>query len=521
MKETVKKLKVPRTRRLVHLLGFCVILGLAAGGCSLPEAPGDLSWDTHLTVPLGVRTYGLADLVKPDSVIQDSGSGIGMYDSTNTTDASLYGKLFFSSYNRFDVRLVDSLIVDPFTRIVIKPANVNNYNGLADLPALQHRIRRGLIDVGQLTMTLRNIDNSASGLVTVRIPNFVSAAGDTLVIPISNVSNVARDTVVNLHNYYVDLDTAANPQQITLNIISSLAQNIQANMALSRLQFINYSGKVVHFPISGLNSATKVEKLPEGWESIHPTTVDAIVHMRRSITATADVDVNVYAYRDQLLTEQDAVASNGLYMGRDTTTVTSGLAHMLNVYPDSIRAEAAMELNGPIANCSGTDTVRLGVELRSPLSFTLDPMHAPGDQDVRKVDNSELKSIKADGSYLRIKIWNHLPVGGHVYFAIATDSLSVLSTSPSTQHQVLAFDIDTPSHDSQGNTNSVTLLEDSVSLDSITVEYLKHPPFYTRTDITLEGSNGATYIANAEDYIKVQIVAELERTVNSKGDDEE
>jgi hypothetical protein len=520
MKETVKKLKFPRMSRIVFLFGFCVILGVAISGCSL-KAPGDLSWDTHLSVPLGVRTYGLGDLVMTDAAIQDSGSGIGMYDSSNTTDATLYGKLFFSSYNRFDVRLVDSLIVDAFERDVVKPVGITNYNGLANLPVLQHRIRRALVDSCYLTMRLQNIDNSTSGLVTVKIPNFVSSAGDTLTIPLANVSNVARDTVINLHNYYVDLDTSQTPQQIALNIVTTLTPNVRATMSLTRMKMINYSGIVDHLAINGLSSSTDVDSLPQGWEAIHPTAVDGYVHMKHSVTATANVDLNVASFVGSGLVASRNIVTNGLYMGRDTSTVTHGLEAMITQFPTRVTAEATMELNGPIANCTGSDTVRLDVELRAPLSFTLDPMHAHGDQDIREIKNNELKSINAEGSYLRVKIWNHLPVGGHVYFVADSIQSRVLFNSGADVDTIFSVDVPIPELDAHGNVvGDILIPEFRIDLTPETVALFKTGDFFARTDIDLNGSSSAL-IANAQDYIKVQIVAEIERRVNSKGDDEE
>jgi hypothetical protein len=46
----------------------------------------------------------------------------------------------------------------------------------------------------------------------------------------------------------------------------------------------------------------------------------------------------------------------------------------------------------------------------------------------------------------------------------------------------------------------------------------KNPPFFTRTHLSLPSSNGIELIAHAGDYLKVQIIADLDYKVDTGGE---
>jgi hypothetical protein len=95
--------------RLLLLLNLPLLIVL---GCALPQEPGDWSWDTHLYLPLGARTYGMWDLADPVDTLRSRGSGIG-----SNADSSL----FFLGYQNLDVSFRDSLYLDSSLYEAMKP----------------------------------------------------------------------------------------------------------------------------------------------------------------------------------------------------------------------------------------------------------------------------------------------------------------------------------------------------------------------------------------------------------------
>jgi hypothetical protein len=101
----------PKGRRVFRLFWLLVLSLAVIGGCTLPQAPGRLEWDVNLAVPLGVRTYGIWDMVDPDSVLRANGSGIGM-----EADSSVY----FSAWTDLSVSVEDCLYVEPGQFSILK-----------------------------------------------------------------------------------------------------------------------------------------------------------------------------------------------------------------------------------------------------------------------------------------------------------------------------------------------------------------------------------------------------------------
>jgi len=382
---------------------------LVAAGCSLPQAPGDLSWDTHLVIPLGITTYGLNSLVEADSVLQIKGSGVGMDTS---------GYLYFSAYTKVQVPVGDSLIMEPTSKAVDKPSGVPNYNGDAELPNRQNRLTRGAVAEGSLSVSLHNLSGTSSDTVQVTIPGFTSNSGDTLVLTFRHLTSTVQTQTQDLHNYWVTPGPLVNGHQsLALRIRAPQADNIHMDAQLGRLSFIHYWGTVDSMRVNGLEASSVVDSLPTGWNAIHPTTVDAFVHMHgnSALNMTSNLNLSVSTYLHSGLIAMHPLHSPALNLASDTVVVVHDLADMIATYPDRMAASASLMMFGSAEDCSGSDTVNLNVELRSPLSFTLDRMHAPGDDQIDTVDNSSLKDIEQNGSKAIIRIWNHLPVGGRVY----------------------------------------------------------------------------------------------------------
>ncbi|HEY3295822.1 MAG TPA: hypothetical protein VGL38_10315 [bacterium] len=509
MKETVKKLKVPRTRRFIHVFCFCVFLGLAAGGCSLPQAPGDLSWDTHLVVPLGVRTYGLTELVMSDSALQDSGSGIGQ-DST--------GQLYFSAFTKVNVPLHDSLTVQGLTVTPFpKPAGLSSASAVATLPT-QHTVTDAVVNDGTLTLSLRSTSGASGGPVRVTIRNLTSNSGDTLHVTVNTVTTVQRDTVISLHNYHMKPDAGT----ITISVSAPLNDALEIGARLSAMHFISFSGRINNLHLPTVSSTTDVEQLPQGWNAVHPTTVDAYIHMKGNPTfyhATTDLNVLMHAQPPTGNGVNHTIVRSNVPLAGDTTFVVTGLADMIQIYPETVSATATMTMNGDVLQVSGSDTINLNIEMRSPLSFTLSTMHATGDDQIDTVKIDGAKDIEQEGAMAIIRVWNHLPVGGRVYLVADSIRNNVLSTSHANVDTVIDMIIPIPQLDANGNAISEVMTVDTLMLDSTTITLLKAGELYTRTDLALTSSDGATRVANASDYVKVQIIADLKRNVSTKGND--
>jgi hypothetical protein len=485
-------------RRRWNIPLFCGWLWLMVfiGGCSLPEAPGDLSWDAQFYVPLGVRTYSLNDLVDSSTVF--------------LSDDSI---LYYAAFTEVKVPLSDSLAVGPVTDTLIKPPWVTDTTSLQALPVYRHRLLAATIASGTLWLSVENVSDVADTVYTT-LPDIVNQQGDALVFVHYVAPHSRIDTTYNLANHVIRLEDTT-PQLLETHLHATGPSEIHAYVRTDRFTFRYYTGVLDDLEMEALAGGQAVERPPEGWESVHPTAVDAHINVIRGVSgAVGDADLHFTTWDGNQTLASAYLAANGLHLDRDTSVVLSHLAYLMNIYPDSVSATGTITISGTVENVQPSDTVILEVEGRAYLSFTLDPVHAP--TEVIRVETEDLKDVQS-GS-VRIRIWNRLPVGGRVFMVWDSDSTNVLDSSIANVDTVVDIQIPAPTI-AGGRAQEETYTDTTLTLTNTLLEYFRHPPFFSRTDITLPGAGSDTLVAHASDYIKIQPIAEITYRIDT-GDDQ-
>jgi hypothetical protein len=489
-------------RSRLRLLCICFCGALALGGCTLPQAPGRLQWDTHLTVPLGVRTYGLTQLVDTALATRQTGSGIGM-----DSDSILY----FASFQNLKVPVDDSLFIAANDWVITKPAYMTDTTGHFELPRQRHRLLRAFIAQGSMAITVRSTSPGVSDSITVTVANMTSSSGDTLRLR-RWASDVATTDTMSLRGYFLNLDDE-NPQTAILRMHSDIPMGAVALLHTTQLYFSYYTGILDSLDVPAEPSRTHIEHLPSGWNSVHPTAVQVLTHIRQGIHgAVADITADVHTFLDSSPVPIDSASLSASHvdLSADTTLVFNGLDHMINPYPDEAEASGTLILSGAITS-HGHDTILVNVELHAPLSFTLDSLHAP--DSVIKVQTEDLGNIR--GGSARIRIWNRLPLGGRAFLVADHDSADVLAGSGAWVDTVANVSIPVAPL-TNGRALTPIYTEFTVTLSDSMIAMLKHPPFYTRTEVDLPAS-GDTLLAHAADWVKVQIIADLTYHMDTEG----
>jgi len=475
--------------------GWLLLMTLTAG-CTLPQAPGDLSWDVHLSLPLGIRTYSLNDLVDSVTVFRSADS-----------------LLYYAAFTELAVPLADSLTVGPIEDTLIKPPWMTDTTSLRPLVGYRHRLLNATVAHGTLWLTVENLSDAADTVRTT-LPNMVSAQGDTLVFVVYLPGHARTDTVLDLTGYVIRLPNTT-PQTVETRLHSMGGAEIHAYVLTDRISFRWYTGVLDNLEMDALEGGQPVKHPPEGWESVHPTLVEAHVHVMRGVSgAVADADISFKTWQNaQMLDSADLIVL-GLHLDHDTSAVIPGLAHLMAVYPDSVSSSGRLTLSGTVHDVQPDDTIRLEVEGRAYLAFTLDPVHSPG--GVQRIDNNDLKDLQS--GTVRIRIWNRLPVGGRAFLVMDRDSADVLDSSGADVDTVADLTIPVPVV-VNGRAQSEAYAELTIALSDSLLELFRNPPFFARTDLTLPGSNGDTLLAHAADYVKVQPIATLTYRVDTGGDE--
>lgn len=475
--------------------GWLLLMTLAAG-CTLPQAPGDLSWDVHLSLPLGIRTYSLDELVDSVTVFRNEDS-----------------LLYYAAFTELEVPLAERLAVGPLEDTLIKPPWMTDTTSLRPLVGYRHRLLNATVAQGTLWLTVENLSDAADTVRTT-LPNMVSARGDTMVIVEYLPGHARTDTVLDLTGYVIRLPNTT-PQTVETRLHSTGGAEIHAYVLTDHISFRWYTGVLDALEIEALEGGAAVKHPPEGWESVHPTLVEAHVHVVRGVSgAVADADINFKTWQDAQILDSANLIAHGLHLDRDTSAVIPELAHLMAVYPDSVSSTGRVTLSGTVHDVQPDDTIRLEVEGRAYLAFTLDPLHSPG--EVQRIDNKDLKDVQS--GTVRIRIWNRLPVSGRAFLVMDRDSADVLDNSGAQVDTVADLVIPAPVL-VNGRAQSEVYSELTIALSDSLLELFKNPPFFARTDLTLPGSNGDTLLAHAADYVKVQPIATLTYRIDTGGDE--
>jgi len=406
----------------------------------------------------------------------------------------------------------DSLRLAAITDTLYKPEWVADSSGVYEIPEQNQRIYLARVYAGGLTVTTHNL-STVGDTAVVTLMNLQTALGEPTVITQYVAAGSQAETVLDLFNYRIQL-ADETPQTATVHLSASLGSVLLTVVQMSPLTFSYYDGELSDMVFPSQGAGTAVQRLPEGWDAVHPVAVDAHLKVLNGVTGLmADVDADVRTYLESGHLAMRHVAIPALPLGTDTTAVVHDLASLISVYPDSLSAEGTLTLSGRVESHID-ETMTLDVEIRAPLGFTLDPLHFPG--DVLRIDNADLEDTQHGSA--RIRIWNRLPVGGRVFFVVDKDSNRVLPDAGADVDTVANVNIPiAPLTD--GRATAATYTEFEIGLSESVLNLLRDPPFFSRTDVRIEGSDGDTLVAHAADWIKVQVVADIIYRVDT-GDSE-
>lgn len=485
-----------------HALPVFAALLVVLAGCSLPEAPGEWSWDTRISIPLGVRTYGLADLADPDSILRRNGSGIGIAEDS---------LLYYASFTTLSYSLFDSLIFGPILDTMRNREGLHDSTAFFELPHLPHRLTLGIIADGFVQVSAYN-PAAVTDTVTVTLPNMLNPLGDWVRVELTIPAQGFADSTIDLAAYRIRL-ADISPQQVETRLHSAAGAPVVAVVYVSPLRFTYFEGVVDNLVLGTDESALSIGLLPEGWETIHPVAVEARLRPQRGLTATASVAVDVRTYRGGAELAFRHLQANGMFLGRDTTVIIPELEDLLFVYPDSIHTAGTLTISGEIRTYTNV-RVSLESELHAPLAFTMDSTHSPG--TVQQIDSGDLGDVQSGTAWIRV--WNRLPVGGRIFVVADSVEANLTYDSGADIDTVAFMDLPVPEY-SGGRAVGDTYDELTIELTPGVLEMFRRPPFFVRTDLRMPGSGADTLLAHGGDYIKVQISAQLVYRINA-GDNE-
>jgi hypothetical protein len=401
------------------------------------------------------------------------------------------------------------------------PRQVSVKDSLYDLNQ-QHDTREGLISTGHLIVSASNLTPFQDS-VRLTFPNLLDTLGRPVAIVRFLDPGESTEEAIDIAGYTFmpNMETQQIRSRLeTVTLATDHEVNYQAgdqrvisDFRTDELHFSRFDG-VLHYLESKIEKdTTHVEQPPEGWENVHPVSLDMRLNLKSDMPAQGNLLVSMYSERQGNVIGVEN-RSAAVWLGRDTTVMFTGLEGLVPSLPDVIGDSGNVVLDGPVL-VYDTTTIRGTMELKAPLRFTLDNTHVPGDVD--KVNPDPIDDVQE--VTLKLHLWNALPVAGTLRLIAAPDS----AVAAGTTINALAAVTETlctvtlpPAHLVGGRVAQAVESDAEVTPPEGFYEYLQHPPFYVRADLTLDGAANDTLVAYGSDYVKFSATARVRYRISSE-----
>ncbi|MCC6476165.1 hypothetical protein IT157_03845 [bacterium] len=443
-----------------HSLIGAVSLSLPFGYDSMEVDTGDvqafvqnrLPYDvTNVQVAIGGVTVWAVDTLRSETSLQVTGT----LDDARL--ASSFDVRFSATGEGGSAILIDSTDQITFS-ILADTVTASRFYGMVPEQTVEedsslamnqaHRIDLAIIESGAMHLTLGNL-TQFDDTVTVHLPELVSRLNDTLTVTRFLSAGDSETVTIDLEEYRLRPSATGNqtlrgelsshtPSPPERREFEGDGEYVFARFEIERLQFNYFDGYLNELRLPMARTEIEVEQPPAGWERVHPLDVEARVHITDGFGGTLSAEIHAetrlngapVGARDLLI---DDVALT------DTTVIITGLAELMQDYPDTLSAEGEAVLSGDVAVYSNVE-VNLAVELRAGFSLTLEGEIEP-EGTVEKIDSRELDDVQSGTA--TVKLWNHLPAGGRCFLVASRDSLTVLNSSGADADTL--FDVHVPS----------------------------------------------------------------------------
>ncbi len=384
-------------------------------------------------------------------------------------------------------------------------------------------IDSALIKRGKLSLNLQNYTDLGSEL-TIDFPGLVKDG--------KMLSGICNLSALNHTNMSLLLDGyTLRPQEgktlrvrTRMNSIGSgeewlefnSSDSVGVSVSMSEVVFSQIAG-VIESTVVGINNATQVLTIPEGFENAHLSHASLNLEIHNGIDLPANLSVVIHGDKQQELSLNAQVDAGGPFGTSVTSLFEDQLESLFNPVPQTLT------VTGDII-CGDGHTFGIVREedycfarlmVSSPLELILDSCQVKIDEDSEEV-NDDVKDLIKDqvnSSLVVFKIESRLPLDAKVRIFISKDRESLFSNPG-----LIVGPIYVPKGElnSDGSVKESNTAMGTINLSHSELQVFTATPFYMAGSIDLPGSAGKTIISSAADFIR--ITSYLEFNVKNKKD---
>ena len=385
----------------------------------------------------------------------------------------------------------------------------------------QHEIYEGEIAEGALNITMTNQSVIADSVRFI-LNDLLSPDGEPIAIEQFAAPGQSVQMELNLSGYTLRLENPAR-QEVRARLEAILLpsdepvefeagnQRVVVGFSIGDITFRRFDG-CVHELVADIEpQALDVEEPPDGSEGLQLTTLNARLHLPASAPLDCDIGIILLSENDAgILGEYHQDVS--LFLGEDTTVFFDGLEALVPQLPTRFLYSGSVVLNGR-AVLYDTTQLRGSLEMTAPLRFVLENLTVTG--DVERVDSEPLEDLL--DVELRVKVWNALPLTGRLTMIAAWDSAAVAENSGLPADTFFSIVLPQAMF-SQGQVSEVGCQELLIHPPESSFHLLREPPFFMRTELDIDDSDGDTLSAYGFDYIRYEAVATVRYRLSAGGE---
>jgi len=307
---------------------------------------------------------------------------------------------------------------------------------------------------------------------------------------------------------------------------------VTARLTSQGLELHSAEGAVAGFSVPFETSVQNVS-FPEGSYDVTLREAAVEIVVQNEVEAAAELNATITGRREDGSTvvlvvpaNQRAIAPGGSARPVETRIrldqTNSTIVDLLNLVPTSIEVSGGVTLNDSDARIDQSDGINIGLKFEAPLILALEETVFLTDAEDIGVDDEQVRDrlvTHVGASSISLGLTNHMPIGVAVRMLIGPDPEALL-TAPALILPV-GGEVLLPAAAVDPATGAVTQAvvdETEIEMTEESIAVFSTTPLYSRVEMRLLGTDGATVRVSEADYAEVRMRARVRLRIDENLD---
>jgi hypothetical protein len=368
------------------------------------------------------------------------------------------------------------------------------------------------LDIANSTPLTATLQITIPDLLTAGVPFTISrqiAAGG---------STTVTQTLAGYHLQPADLNV---PQSIPVNVLVTIpstspnkvtvseSQSFSVTATISALTFGSVTGNFSSTAAT-FDPITRDIDVPKGFDSAQIVSAVLTLEIENGVSLPGNLNLNLVGNNAKNLNVSGAVAARALATAATTELTNNSVADFFSPMPSQVTISGTASFgNGSSGTIRAGDYITGRVRIEAPVEVILAQTTVATDVSSDSISQDNITDITDHVRSARFvyNVTNHLPLGATVNILISSDS-ATLYTNPELRFDSISVAAAPTLNAIVDDTLSTGT--QTIAIDSVDVQILKHPVLYVGNELILHGTNGLPVRLTKSDFVKIQGRIEVE-----------